>query len=252
MNKFLGRSKLFFKRNGSTILTCAGAVGVVVTTVTAVKATPKALTLLEKAKEEKGEELTNFEKVKAAAPVYIPTAIVGVGTIACVFGANVLNKRQQAALMSAYALVDGAYKEYRDKVKELYGEEADSYVKQEIAKDKFKEADVSVTDENKILFYDDFSQRYFESTMEKVKAAEYEINRLISVNGGAFLNEYYDLLGIEQPEYGDYIGWSQFEMMETSWNPWLDFFHDKVELEDGLECIIIVMGFEPTYDFLDY
>ena len=42
----------FLKRNASTILTCVGAVGVVATSVMAVKATPKALILLEKAKGE--------------------------------------------------------------------------------------------------------------------------------------------------------------------------------------------------------
>lgn len=240
----------FLKKNSSTILTCVSAVGVVGTAVTAVKVTPKALDILAEAKEAKGEELTKIEKVKVVGPVYIPSILIGTATIAAVFGANILNKRQQGALMSAYALLDSSYKEYKGKVKELYGEEVDMHIKKEIVKDKIK--DVKISDEEKILFYDEYSNRYFESTMEKVKDAEYEINRRISQNGGAYLNEFYELLDIEQPEYGDYLGWSQGEMMETCWNPWLDFFHDKVEMEDGLECIIIVMGYEPTYDFDNY
>ena len=51
----LDRSKLYLKNNASTILTCVGAVGVVATTVSAVKATPKAMRLLDNAKKEKGE-----------------------------------------------------------------------------------------------------------------------------------------------------------------------------------------------------
>ena len=54
MNKLLRSSKLFLKRNSSTILTVVGATGVIATSVMAVKATPKALTMIEKAKEEKG------------------------------------------------------------------------------------------------------------------------------------------------------------------------------------------------------
>lgn len=86
-------NKMFWKKNGSTILTCAGAVGVVGTTVLAVKATPKAMELIKMAEEEKGEKLTKTEVFKTAGPAYIPTALVGVGTLACVFGANVLNKK---------------------------------------------------------------------------------------------------------------------------------------------------------------
>lgn len=95
-----------------------------VTALMATNAKPKATKLLDKAREEKGEELTTFEKIKTAGPVYIPTIITGAGTIACIFGANILNKRQQASLMSAYALVDNSFTEYKNKLKELYGEEA--------------------------------------------------------------------------------------------------------------------------------
>ena len=50
----------------STILSCLGAIGVISTTIMAVSATPKAVSLLETAKEEKGEKLTKFEAVKTA------------------------------------------------------------------------------------------------------------------------------------------------------------------------------------------
>ena len=111
----------FIKKNAPTILTCIGAAGVIVTTVMAVKETPKALSLLEDAEEEKGEELTKWEKVKIAGPVYIPSIITGAATIACIFGSNVISKRQQATLTTAYALLDNSYKEYKKKVDEVYG-----------------------------------------------------------------------------------------------------------------------------------
>lgn len=49
-------NKQFWHRNASTVLSCLGGVGVVATSVLAVKATPKALKLIDKAKEEKGED----------------------------------------------------------------------------------------------------------------------------------------------------------------------------------------------------
>ena len=138
MNNLLRNAKVFWKRNGSTILTCAGAIGAVTTTVMAVKATPKTLIKTEEAKEEKDEELTKLETIRAVGPTYIPTALVGISTIACIFGANVLNKRSQAALASAYVLLDTSYKEYKDKLKELYGEEAHENIMEHITIEKAK------------------------------------------------------------------------------------------------------------------
>lgn len=251
MNKWLHRSKTFLNRNASTILTCMGGVGVIATSVLAVKETPKALSLLEQAKEEKGEDLTTAEIVKTAAPVYIPAAIVGVSTIACIFGANLMNKRQQAALMSAYALLDSSYKEYKEKVTELFGEEAADQVRQEIVKDKYEDTDIVVED-GKLLFYDLYSERYFNATMDAVIRAEYEINRKISLWGGAGLNEFYEALDIPPVDYGEHVGWSSGGLMEMAWSEWLDFTHEKVVLDDGLECYIINMSVEPVFDYEYY
>lgn len=248
MNKLLSMSAVFVKRNAPTILTVIGGIGVGATAIMAVKATPKATKLLEQAKEEKGEELTKFEVVKVAGPSYIPAAITGMATITCIFGANILNKKKQATIMSAYALLDSSYKEYRNKVTKLYGEDADKSVKEEIAKDKYAESDIYVTDD-KELFYDSFSERYFESTMAQVVQAEYNINRKISMYGGAYLNEFYEELDIPPLDHGERLGWSSGSLMDTTWIRWLDFHHEKVEIEDGMECYIITMSTKPMLDF---
>ena len=129
------RPQAFIKRNGATILSVVGAAGVIGTAVLAVKATPKALTLLDLAKKEKGEKLTKLEVVKIAGPAYIPSILMGVSSIACIIGSNVLNKQKQAALVGAYTMLDQSYKEYKNKVVELYGAEADQAVEEEIKKD---------------------------------------------------------------------------------------------------------------------
>ena len=251
MNNLLNHSKLFLKRNSSTILTCVGGAGTIATAVLAVKATPKAMKLLDHAKEEKGEDLTKLEVVKVAWKPYIPAVITGASTLACIFGANILNKRQQAALTSAYALLDNSYKEYKKKVGELYGEDADQRIREEIAKDKYVEEDISVSD-NKQLFYDQFSGRYFESTAADVIRAEYEMNRRLSTFSGAYLNEFYELLGIPAVNYGDHLGWSGAEIYDMCWESWLDFIHEKVIMDDGLECMIISFSIDPTFGFEDY
>ena len=127
------RKHKFNKGTASIVLTCLGGVGVVATTVTAVRATPKALRLIEEAEKEKGEKLSKWETIQAAAPTYLSTVLIGTGTIACIFGASILTTRQQASLTSAYALLDQNYKRYRQKVVELYGEEAHNKIVESIA-----------------------------------------------------------------------------------------------------------------------
>lgn len=251
MNNLLRQSQLFIKRNSATILTCVGAIGVVTTAVLAVKATPKAMDSLEQAKEEKGEELTKLEVVKVAGPAYIPAVVSGVATITCVVGANVLNKRQQASLISAYALLDNSYKEYRAKAVELYGEDANHKIAESIAKDKYAEEGPEVGD-GKELFYDLFSGQYFESTMLDVERAEYNLNRNLAMDSYVCLNEFYDLLGIPTVDGGDELGWSACALFEMCWSSWIDFHHKKVELEDGMECYVIEMACHPTADYLEY
>lgn len=248
--KLINKSKMFVKRNASTILTCVGGAGVIATSVMAVKATPKAMALLEQSEKEKGEELTKLEKVKVAGPVYIPAIITGASTIACIFGANTLNKRQQAALTSAYALLNNSYNEYKNKVGELYGEDADAHVKQELAKDRYDED--TVVDDGKMLFYDDFSMRYFESTIEDVQRAEYQINRDLAMRDYATLNEFYDLLGLDPIDGGDKLGWSTGMNFEYYWSSWIDFTHEKVVMDDGLECSIIIIDNDPLVGWEEY
>lgn len=261
MNNMLRKTKVFWKRNGSTILTGIGAVGVVTTTVLAVKATPKALVKMEEAKEEKGEELTVLETVRVAGPTYIPTILIGASTIACIFGANILNKRSQAALASAYALVDTSFKEYKGKLKELYGEETHQEIVNSIAVEKAREVGIhasylgtpcDLTSEEScgepVLFYEEHSNRYFESTIEQVIAAEYHLNRNYILRGYAYLNELYEFLGLEETDYGSVLGWAP----NDDGMYWVDFRHNKTILDDGLEVYILEMPFEPTYDFLEY
>lgn len=251
-NKLISSSRLFLKRNSATILTCAGAIGVAATSIMAVKATPKALRLIEQAEEEKGDELTKLETIKVASPSYIPAIVVGASTVTCIFGANILNKRQQAALASAYALLDSSYKEYKSKLKDIYGEDANVRVKEELAKDQYKKDDILLEEDDTQLFYDDFSKRYFESTIEKVQQAEYRLNREIHMRGWATLGEFYEWIGIPGINGDEELGWSEGGNYEAYWQSWIDFNHHKVVMDDGLECTIVEMFSEPYLEWNEY
>lgn len=259
MSNLARHTKSFLSRNASTILTIIGGVGVVGTAVLAATATPKALASVEEAKVEKGEELTKWEMVKAAGPAYIPAVAAGAGTLMCVFGANMLNKHHQAALTSAYALINESYNQYKGKLKELYGEEAHNNIIDAMAVEKAEEirvynqsiatlCDLSIEDgtSEPRLFYDEYANRCFESTIERVMNAEYHINRNLVLRGYVTLNEFYEFLGIAPTEYGSTVGWSVDDELY-----WIDFNHRKTLLDDDtLEVYCIETPFGPTVEAL--
>lgn len=154
-------------------------------------------------------------------------------------------------MASAYALLDTSYKEFKKKVGEVYGEDAVQKVQAEIAKDKYEESDIQPADGMK-LFYDDFSGRLFESTIEKVQEAEYNINRDLSMQGYATLNQFYDYLGLVPIESGNDLGWSADMNFDYYWQEWIDFGHHKTTMGDDLECIMITMFSEPTLSWKEY
>lgn len=244
----MNKVQYFLKKNSSTILTVVGATGVVVTAVLSVKATPKALLLLEEAKKEKGEDLTKIEIVKAAWKPYIPAVLVGTSTIACIFGANILNTKNQASLMSAYALLDSSYKEYRDKVTEIYGEDANTKVIGKIADSRFDEK--VRTDDNKLIFFDYQSMQFFESTMDHVMQAECAFLDLLHNRGFACMNEYYALLGIPGIPEGNQLGWFDGEDIDPYGCESLEFDYQKATREDGTEFWIIDTNLSPTVDYI--
>lgn len=249
--KMVNKVKGYVKFNSPTILTCLGAAGVVGTAVLAAKAGTKASKVLELAEKEKGEKLTTLEKIDIALPAYIPTVMVGAATITCIFGANVINKRKQASLVSAYGLLDQTYKEYRKKVEDYYGEGSDEEILDEIAKDNF-DPDATKPSEGTELFYDEYSKRYFTASPLTVSCAEYQLNRDLQLRDYAYLNEFYEMVGLDPIEDGWTLGWSVGACLEMYWQNWIDFGHRKITLEDGSECTAITIFMDPIVDFEEY
>ena len=245
----MGKFSTGLRRSSPTILTVLGIAGVVGTTVMAIKATPKAMKLIKAKKDELNtDKLTPTELVQTTWKCYIPSALIGAGTIVCIIGIGVMDKRNQAALTSAYAMLNESYKQYRQAAKEVYGEDADNKIHAEMAKDArvasyewgYQVYNMDMDPESEqLLFYDLTSKKYFTTTMAAVLNAQYHVNRNLAVRGDCSLNEYLSFLGIDGVDKGDEMGWDISYMVEEMDSYWLDFDNQKTTLEDGLECITI-------------
>lgn len=246
MGNLISNSKRFLKRNSSTILTCVGVIGVAATAVVSAHDTIKAVKLI-KENERPDEELSKKEAFKIAAPAYIPTVVVGLSTIACILGANVLNKKSQASLASAYALIDSSFKEYRNKAKELYGEEADKKIKEEIMEERYDES--LVKDLGREVFFDFYGLQFFNSTIEKVLWAEEEVNNILKKNGYVSLRTFYTLAGADPVFEDDLVGWSINSCSQDGYDH-IEFLNEKTKHEDGFQSYSITMICEPVEDYL--
>lgn len=248
VTKFINDVKTTLDKNSPAILTGIGITGMIATTVIAVKATPKALMLIDKAENEKCEELTVLETVKVAWKPYIPAVVSGTVSVACIIGANSVNAKRNAALATAYKLSEEALSIYKDKVIETIGEKKEKTIREKVAQEKIDRDNIEtksviVAGSGTTLCYDSISSRYFNSDMESIRRAVNNVNeRLISQDYVA-LNELYSELGLEHVSIGWNIGWN------ISSDGLIEIDYSSAIAKDGRPCLVLNYEVEPKYDF---
>lgn len=246
-------------KHSPELLTGMGIAGGIVTVILAVKATPRALELIE-AKEEElelqdDEKLTPIETVKTTWKCYIPAAITGSLAIACVISANSVNYKRNAALATAYNLSTTAFAEYKDKAVELIGEKKEREIRDKIAEDRLKkdplnQSTVIITGAGETRFYDDISKRRFTSDIEKIRRIVNDLNaRMLDGEDHISLNDFYYELGLEETRFGDEIGWNVSKngragMIKIDFTAHLD--------DDGKPSIVLEYLVEPVRGYDRY
>lgn len=246
--QFIRSTKNFMSKHSPEILVGLGITGMMSSTVLAVKATPKALRLIEQAKrEEHKDKLTPLETVKVTWKCYIPTTITCVTSIACLVGASSVNARRNAALATAYKLSETAFADYREKVVETIGEK-----KEELVRDKVDQAvverhpvaasDVIYTGYGNTLFFDPLSGRHFVSDIDRVQKVENELNNQMihDTFGYVTLNEFYDEIGLPRIDIGDMVGWNVHRLIKI---------HLGSQLDNGRPCAVVNHQNRPDYHY---
>lgn len=235
------------KKHSPEILTGIGIAGMITTTVMAVRATPKALILIEEKKDElETDTLSGKEIVKTAWPCYIPAAVIGSVSIFCLIGASSTNLRRNAALATAYTLSESTLKEYQEKVVETIGEKKEQSIRDAVAKDKIVKNPVRevILTENggNTICYDAISGRYFKSDIDKIRKAENELNRQMRDEMYVTLNEFYYAIGLDGTKLGDDLGWNIDKgYIELDFSSHLD--------ANGTPCLVIDYRVAPVYDY---
>lgn len=247
--------KMTASKHSPEILTGLGIAGMITTTVLAVRATPKALELIEDRKDELDiyptEKLPPVETVKATWKCYIPAAITGVTSIACLVGASSVNVRRNAALTAAYNLSATALSEYKEKVIETVGEKKEQIIRDKVAEERINKEPVNqsaiiVSGNGNTRCFDTITKRRFVSDIETIKRIVNELNRRM-INGEDYisLNDFYYELGLDGSSVGDELGWNVTTgLIELDFSAQLD--------TDGVPCIVIDYSVVPKRGFNSY
>lgn len=255
----VAKTKFAIKKNSPELLLGAGIVGAVTGAVVACKETPKAIDIYNSGAEDLAhthevnenrdvyfdnpEEYTDKDYRKDIMIIYMqtgakliknyaPAIVIGGASIASLLASHNLMKKRALALASAYAAVDTAFKEYRQRVVDKYGEEEDKKLRYGLTDGT---ETIEITDENgntkkkkvKVIdanpspagmsmyarLFDEFNSPYqynrssYLVNESFVRHMETYMNDKLTAEGYLFLNDVYDALGMSKTDFGNVVGW---------------------------------------------
>lgn len=240
-----GRTMLKLRKNSPHILFGAGVVGVVATAVTAASATLKVENVLDEhaanmkkinqAAAQHPEKYSEKDANKDRAVVYAktivglgklygPTFILGVASIGCLAGSHRILTVRNVALTATLGSVEKAFDRYRQRVIDEFGADKDREY-------RFSSETVEVIEETNTgpqpkdltrqtvkpggeylyakLFGPDNKNwdRKPEYNVMFLRTQQQWANDLLRSRGHVFLNEVYDMLGMDRTRAGAVVGW---------------------------------------------
>ena len=252
MSRSVHMAGLKLEKNMPKILVVVGTIGAVTSTVMACKATLKVNEVLDEAKTtidkihtateegvtEAGREYTPEDGKKELtityaqtgvklAKLYGPAVVLGVASIGCfITSHNMLNKRLVASA-AAYTAVEKAYKEYRGRVVERFGDELDKELKYNI---KAREVEETIVDDegnehtvSKVInvadpyltspyavFFDEYCSGWTkdpERNLFFLLQQQNAANMRLRDEGYLSVNDVYTMIGVPKKKSGVRKGW---------------------------------------------
>lgn len=235
-----GRQLLLAEKGAPKWLFAAGIAGTVVSTVLACKATLKLEGKLEDMQNDINDiksrpAPTNgvaidvkqdrkdlaYAYAKGSADIiklYAPAVVVGTISIAALTKSHVMLTQRNMALTAAFGALQTSFDQYRERVKEEIGEEKERDIHNGIVREKVTvDGKVKTVAVKKPGFGSPYARVFDELNRNWTKNADLNrnfilcqqnhLNDLLQARGHVFLNEAYDLLGMERTPAGQAVGW---------------------------------------------
>lgn len=237
-----GRQILKVRKHSPALLFAAGVVGFAATVVLASRATMKLHDVLDEHEAEIegakkiADELEQYSDsdhkkdlakihVKTGleiAKLYAPAVLVGAASIAALTGSHVVLNRRYAGATAAYAALHKGFEQYRERVREKFGQETDNEMRhgveyREIVEETDQGPKVTVIKHAKrgepsgyAVWFDARSKNFQRDAAMNVnflRSQQVFLNEKLRANGHLFLNEVYDALDLPRSQAGSQVGW---------------------------------------------
>lgn len=218
----------------------AGLIGNLLAIIYTAKISPKT-------KEEIEQAADNREKTIIYLRNYFPVCIMYTTSSLAILYSGKLRTKQFAELASAYASARKELGDISTTIVEEIGVEAAKNVKDKLSEKltDAKVADISEIKPDKngeIRCYDEFSGRYFYSTLENLKKVQNDLNAALLRDEEVFLNDYFFAVHLDRLGYGDYLGWhltkGVYELIEFD-------ITSVMTDEEGNPCLIVSLVTNP-------
>lgn len=237
----------FADKHSPEILLGFGIGGMITTVVLSVAATVKAVKAVDERHKQMRKTPKTREIIKTSWKYYIPAFITGTASIACLIGSNTVNSKRNAALATAYALSESAFKRYGEKVVETIGEKKERQIREKVSEEivsehPVNESRVILASNGETLCYDEISDNYFMSDMNRIQKAANDINRRLRDEMFIPLNDFYCELGLGNAKCGNLLGW----YIEKGY---LEVKFDTQLSNDGRPALVMMYKVYPKYDY---
>ena len=236
LNKLIRKDKQF-------LLNFVSVIGVGLTMYTAIRDTKKACKLVD-------DSMTNLEKFKKTWKCYIPSTFIATSTVLCIIYSDKVSFNEKVALLNTLTMVQDNYRNLRTAINETCDPDTKEKIMRKTIKEKIpKELYLERTGEK--IFYEDYRGRHFSCTIDNVLKAEYLFNKQLAIVGYASLNDFYQLLGLKELEECSFLGWGVRDCYSSidSTEAWVNFIHEKMVDDDGIEYYHIDYSNHPYPNF---
>lgn len=255
------------KKYSPEILIGVGVAGLIGTVVLAYKYRPKVDEVVSKIEEKRSNEepVNTLVEIGNIATALGPAIVLGTGSVGCILLSHKI-MRDRLLGVSAQLGVAAMEKEYfRNKYKELYGEDALRELERPVKNQEVKMVDNDtgeVTTEEKPVpvrlqlngcwwedseYYvsddDSYNEMYIKTVVEKATDKLFE-------RGYLPINELQDMLGVERSRRGAGLGWNTSSTFDVDVDH-IDCYNNKTGM---METKTYIHWTEPTYiyDDIDY
>ena len=242
--KAVAKTKFFTAKNKPEILLIAGLGGIVISEVGLVIAGSKIKPIHDKMVDDReyvelkadegslDEKEYSHEVLKVYATtslqytkIFAPFVLSSIGSMALIYTSHNIMRDRSIALAAAYTAVNQSFIEYRKRVVDKYGTEAEKEIRYDVA-----QSTVTTIDENGDVvettvttskdpadclfarYYADGNQGWSKNPLynkSKLEATQSYWNAMLNIKGHVFINEIFSDMGYDAIYEGQLFGWTK-------------------------------------------